>query len=114
MSHELRTPLNAVLGYADLLTLGVHGPMNAEQTDRVTRIRRGGEHLLGVINDILNFARLEAGEERLHSMRWVRLLLLPVLVALVVACGGGDDDDDAAATDSHPKIVQKLPLCVSA
>ena len=61
MSHELRTPLNAVLGYADLLLLGVHGEMNAEQSDRVSRMKRSGEHLLGVINDILNFARLEAG-----------------------------------------------------
>jgi PAS domain S-box-containing protein len=61
MSHELRTPLNAVLGYAELLLLGVHGGMNAQQSDRVSRMKRSGEHLLGVINDILNFARLEAG-----------------------------------------------------
>jgi PAS domain S-box-containing protein len=61
MSHELRTPLNAILGYADLLTLGVHGAVNEEQNDRLVRVKRSGQHLLSLINDILNFAKLEAG-----------------------------------------------------
>jgi signal transduction histidine kinase len=61
MSHELRTPLNAIGGYAELLALGVRGALNDAQTDDVERIRRSQRHLLGVINDILNFARLESG-----------------------------------------------------
>ena len=61
MSHELRTPLNAIAGYAELLTLGVRGPVTPEQLDDLARIQRNQRHLLSLINDILNFARLEAG-----------------------------------------------------
>jgi hypothetical protein len=62
MSHELRTPLNAIGGYADLLLAGVRGPVSVEQQHDVERIRRNQQHLLGVINDILNYARVEAGQ----------------------------------------------------
>jgi PAS domain S-box-containing protein len=61
MSHELRTPLNAIGGYAELLTLGVHGALNANQADAVERILRNEKHLLGLINDVLGFAAMEAG-----------------------------------------------------
>jgi PAS domain S-box-containing protein len=61
MSHELRTPLNAIAGYVELLMLGVRGPLNEEQTTDLGRIRRSQQHLLSLINDILNFSRLEAG-----------------------------------------------------
>ncbi len=61
MSHEIRTPLNAITGYADLLDMGVHGPMTEHQRDFVHRIRRSGGHLLGLVNDILNVAKLESG-----------------------------------------------------
>jgi PAS domain S-box-containing protein len=62
MSHELRTPLNAIAGYADLLLLGVRGELAADVRGDVERIRRSGQHLLSLINDILNFARVEAGQ----------------------------------------------------
>ena len=62
MSHELRTPLNAIGGYAELLGMGIRGPVNPEQTAALQRIQRNQQHLLGLINDILNFSRLEAGE----------------------------------------------------
>jgi len=62
MSHELRTPLNAIGGYAELLTLGLGGPVTQEQSDYLDRIRRSQQHLLGIINDILNFSRIEAGQ----------------------------------------------------
>ena len=61
MSHELRTPLNAIIGYADLLDMDLRGPLVGGQRDDVRRIRRSGQYLLGLINDTLNFARLEAG-----------------------------------------------------
>lgn len=61
MSHELRTPLNAVSGYADLLVLGVRGPLTPAQHEDVERIRRSAQYLMGLINDVLNFAKLEAG-----------------------------------------------------
>ena len=62
MSHELRTPLNAIGGYTDLLSMGVRGPVTQEQLDDLQRIKRSQQHLLGIINDILNFSRMEAGQ----------------------------------------------------
>jgi PAS domain S-box-containing protein len=61
MSHELRTPLNAIAGYADLLDVGVHGPLTAEQHADLERLRRSQRHLLLLVDDVLNLARIEAG-----------------------------------------------------
>jgi signal transduction histidine kinase len=61
MSHELRTPLNAIAGYAELLTLGIRGPITLAQKEDIERINRSQRHLLALINDILNFAKIEAG-----------------------------------------------------
>ena len=62
MSHELRTPLNAIGGYVDLLTLGLGGPVTPQQLDYLERIRRSQLHLMGIITDLLNFSRIEAGQ----------------------------------------------------
>ena len=61
MSHELRTPLNAIGGYAELLEQGVYGPVLDDQRTALQRIYRSQQHLLGLINDILTFAKLDAG-----------------------------------------------------
>jgi signal transduction histidine kinase len=61
MSHELRTPLNAIGGYAQLLEIGVHGPVTAEQKRSLERIQRSQRALLAVINEVLNYARVELG-----------------------------------------------------
>jgi PAS domain S-box-containing protein len=61
MSHELRTPLNAIGGYSELLEMGLRGPVTPEQLEDLRKIRRSQRHLLGLINDIMNFARLETG-----------------------------------------------------
>jgi PAS domain S-box-containing protein len=61
LSHELRTPLNAIGGYIDLLALGIRGPVTEQQQEDLTRIRRSQQHLLSIINDLLNFSRLESG-----------------------------------------------------
>ncbi len=61
MSHELRTPLNAVINFAYLLIMGVEGQPTAGQKDMLNRIMDGGQHLLGVVNDILDLAKIESG-----------------------------------------------------
>jgi signal transduction histidine kinase len=61
MSHELRTPLNAVLGYTDLLQLGVAGSLSDEQRQQLRRISASGRHLLSLVNEVLDLARIEAG-----------------------------------------------------
>ena len=64
MSHELRTPLNSIAGYVDLLEMELHGPLTEAQRRDLARVRRSQQHLLALINDILNFTRLEATEVR--------------------------------------------------
>lgn len=62
MSHDLRTPLNAIGGFTELVLLGVHGPVTDPQREALQRVQRAQRHLLTLINDILSFARLEAGQ----------------------------------------------------
>jgi signal transduction histidine kinase len=61
MSHELRTPLNAIGGHIQLIEMGVHGPINDAQREALQRVQRSQRHLLSLINDLLNFTRIETG-----------------------------------------------------
>ena len=66
MSHELRTPLNAIIGYTELVELGVYGPVTTEQVSALSRVRTSAQHLLSVINDVLHYARADAGSVEYH------------------------------------------------
>lgn len=65
MSHELRTPLAAIIGYGELLSEGITGPVNDAQRRQLTRIKSSANHLLSIIDEILTIARAEAGKERI-------------------------------------------------
>jgi len=66
MSHELRTPLAAILGYAELMQDGLYEPLGQKALDAVTRIRTNGRHLLGLINSVLDIAKIESGQFNLN------------------------------------------------
>ncbi|HET6761244.1 MAG TPA: ATP-binding protein [Gemmatimonadaceae bacterium] len=67
MSHELRTPLNAVVGYSELMELGISGPVTDQMREQIGRIRMSATHLLGLVNDILDLAKVEAGRLQVTS-----------------------------------------------
>lgn len=66
MSHELRTPLNSVIGFSDILSKEVRGELNDPQKKYVSNIAKSGNHLLSLINDILDLSKIEAGQEQLE------------------------------------------------
>jgi len=77
MSHELRTPLNAIGGYVQLMEMGIHGPVTEAQREALGRVERSQKHLLRLINDVLNLARIESGR--------VEYVLEPVDLAALMA-----------------------------
>lgn len=83
MSHELRTPLNAIGGYVQLLEMGIHGPVTAAQSEALGKVARSQRHLLRLINEVLNLARIEAGsvtyDVRRVSMREIVDAVLPMV-----------------------------------
>jgi PAS domain S-box-containing protein len=84
LSHEFRTPLQAVFGYTELLEREIHGPLNEHQHRYVERIQQSQQHLLGVINTILDFASLEAGQPIEVDLQPVRIdALLQLMEPLV-------------------------------
>ncbi len=112
ISHELRTPLTAVLGYADLLSAEVSGPLNEKQKHQVDRIRAGSDRLLQLIEGILAFARLKAGTERVRRQA---VKLQPLLERLSAVLGPRIREDGSTlvmetsmAPDVMPTDEEKL------
>jgi signal transduction histidine kinase len=101
MSHDLRAPLNAVGGYAQLVLDGLYGPTTEQQRNAMLRIMRAQQHLLAVIRDILDFARVEAGHVRLDItnvplndvMQAVCVMIEPQMAAktLIFECEVGEE-----------------------
>ena len=121
MSHELRTPLNAIAGYAELLRMGLRGPVTPEQLEDLNRITRSERALLSLINDILNFARLEAAQVRFASERVplrpllndIEALVAPQLRAKKLTFRVGDCDEALAAQADSDKVRQVILNLVS-
>lgn len=89
MSHELRTPLNAIAGYAELLEMGIAGPVPEQQREMISRIQRSQQHLLGLIDEVLTFTRSESAPPRAlenvnlaETLRAAELSLLPQMRTL--------------------------------
>ena len=91
MSHDLRTPLNAIGGYAQLIEMGVHGPVTDSQRDAASRIIHAQRHLLTLIDDILQFAKTESGQ--------IPLEMGPI--SLTQLCGALESFIGQQATEKH-------------
>jgi signal transduction histidine kinase len=70
VSHELRTPMNAILGYTDFILEGLDGPVNAQQTSDLQRVHVAADNLLGIINGLLDLAKIEAGQMDVQPKRF--------------------------------------------
>jgi signal transduction histidine kinase len=107
MSHELRTPLQAALGFAQLMRSGLYGPVTDGQAEVLGRVERSQLHLARLIDDILDFARIEAGRVRIH--------LEPVPIAHVFADLAPLVEPQAAAKRVMLKFIPvPARLCVTA
>jgi PAS domain S-box-containing protein len=114
MSHELRTPLNAIGGYTDLISMGLSGPVTPQQQEQLGRIKRSQAHLLGIINDILNFSRIEAGQLSYDMgpvpirevMSSVTHMIAPQAQAKGIAFVDEGCPDDAIAWGDRAKVEQ--------
>ena len=96
MSHELRTPLAAILGYAELMQKGFYEPQGPKSLDALTRIRSNGKHLLGLINTVLDIAKIESGQ---FSLNLGEYALENVVETVRAATRGTGRNQEARAQD---------------
>lgn len=83
MSHELRTPLNAIIGFSDILMQESFGPIGNRYSEYANDIHRSGMHLLGLVSDILDLSKIEAGQETLHEKRFPLKPILKDCISLL-------------------------------
>ncbi|HYN21531.1 MAG TPA: ATP-binding protein [Thermoanaerobaculia bacterium] len=101
VSHELRTPLNAIIGYTHLLLEGVSGDMNRPQREKLSRLDSNARHLLSVINDLLDLARIESGKMPVQ----LETVVLPELIDEVMT-------EVEPLIDSSVVVTQHIPSSV--
>ncbi len=98
VSHELRTPLNAILGYSEMFKEAVYGPMNEKQVNMADRIMKNTQRLLGLINDLLDQAQMEAGKLTIHNAPLHPADLLDTLHGLL----------DKTASDKRLRLTSEI------
>jgi signal transduction histidine kinase len=120
MSHELRTPLNAIGGHAQILEMGLHGPVTDGQREALERIGRAQRHLLGLINNVLNLTRIETGhvEYRIRPIQVSSVLgdLVSLVqpqfaareISLVSPLPGDDGAAEVYVAADREKLIQIL------
>ncbi|HEX2717209.1 MAG TPA: ATP-binding protein [Gemmatimonadaceae bacterium] len=116
MSHEIRTPINAIMGYSDLLDAGVGGQLTEAQRDYLNRVRASSVHLLGLVNDVLDLAKVDAGHltvaREVHSSRAVVDAAIALLQPQAEARGlkrfGADPCDDLPFVGDEHRARQVL------
>jgi signal transduction histidine kinase len=104
MSHELRTPLNAVLGYTEMLLDGVYGEVAGEAREIMEYIQSNGAHLLGLINDVLDLSKIEAGQLTLTLGEYAVQSVVEAVVSVTQPLA------QAKGLDLQTSIAEDLPL----
>ncbi len=105
MSHELRTPLNSIINFTRIVMEGYAGPVTDEQVTYLGYVRYAGEHLLGLINDILDLAKIEAGKLEVHVEP---LDLHPLLEGVMSTAVGLTRDKSVALYKEIPETLPKV------
>lgn len=104
MSHELRTPLNSILGFADVMLEGIDGPLTENMINDLQLIQKNGQHLLNLINDVLDMAKIEAGRMNLSVERFQLMDLLEEVVSLTSSLASERDNALFIEPDADPTI----------
>ena len=122
MSHELRTPLNAIGGHVQLLEMGLHGSLTDAQREALERVQRSQRHLLGMINDLLNLAEVDAGRVRYEivhqpvasAMQAVATLLAPLATqnGIALSVRPPNAGDEALEVQADVDKLQQILLNV--
>lgn len=99
IGHELRTPLNAMVGFAEMMTSGISGPLNETQKDYAGLIGRSGRHLIGVVDMLLDLSRLEAGRVELSPTRFDPSTIIAPSFALL----------EPMAAEHGVRLISQLP-----
>jgi len=117
MSHELRTPLNAIIGFTGLLLMKLHGPLTFDQERQLTMVQASGKHLLSLINDLLDLARIESGKVELQLERVACKAVLDEVIATLQPMASAknlalrlDPIDPAVAVHADPRALQQIML----
>jgi PAS domain S-box-containing protein len=121
MSHEFRTPMNAIIGYSDLLDSGISGELNDTQHDQIRRIRASSAHLLGLVEDVLDLAKIEAGRitvvhEPVQAgpvLRAALELIEPDATKRSLTLNNSCDDDELRFTGDVDRVRQILANLLS-